>query len=128
MATKKELSVNIESNDHGTTEGTLHVTAYNHSDRIKRATLSWLGCWVLASITLFIPIAHFFLVPAFLIAGPMIGLSKYKQMDAKEKVIGLCPQHKAGTTIHLEANDKLPKWTYCPACNASLQLTESNPS
>jgi len=128
MATKEEQSINIENNDNGTTKGTLYFTAYDSRDRIKRATISWLGCWGLAGITLFIPIAHFFLVPAFFIAGPIIGISKYKQIDAKEKVVGLCPQHKAETSIHLEATDKLPKWTYCPECNASLQLTESKPS
>jgi len=128
MATKEERSVNIENDDNGTTEGTLYFTAYNSGDRIKRATISWLGCWILAGVTVFIPIAHFFLVPAFFFAGPILGISRYKQMDSKEKVVGLCPQHKTETSIALEANDKFPKWTYCPECNASLQLTESKSS
>jgi len=124
MASKEKTQVVLKS-DEGTTNGILYYTAYTGNDRTKRAVMTWLGCWLLAVITVFIPIAHFVLVPAFLIAGPIVGLSRYRQTDSKEKVVGMCPKHNAETTINLEATDKLPKWAYCPECNQSLQLSES---
>ncbi|MDX1812680.1 MAG: hypothetical protein R3240_12065 [Gammaproteobacteria bacterium] len=124
MAAKKELTIEIQDDNDHSAEGTLFYTAYNPADRTTRAITALVVCWLLAGVTLFIPIAHFFLVPAFLIAGPVLAFSRYKQEDSKEKVEGTCPRHNGQVTIKLENTDKLPKWTYCPECDGAIQLVE----
>lgn len=82
--------------------------------------------WAMAGVTLFIPLAHFVLVPGFLIAGPVVAVMVYRSEQARDHAEGRCPLCGEEITIKLEAKDEIPKWTYCPACNAALQITESN--
>jgi len=126
MASKEQLAVDIQDDDKNSAEGTLFYTAFTAADRTTRAVTILLICWVLAGVTLFIPIAHFFLVPAFLIAGPIMAFSRYKQQDAKEHVEGTCPRHKGSFSLKFEATDKLPKWAYCPECDGSIQILEKS--
>jgi len=126
MASKETLIIDIQDDNDNTTEGTLHYTAFNSADRLTRAVTILVICWALAIVTAFIPIAHFVLVPAFLLAGPIMAFLRYRQADAKETVEGECPRHNGPFTIKLEATDKLPKWTYCPECNGGIQFIEKN--
>ena len=126
MASKETLAIEIQDDNDNSAQGVLHFTAFNPADRTSRAIIMLVVCWLLAGVTVFIPIAHFFLVPAFFIAGPIMAFSRYKQTDAKETVEGECPRHKGDFTLKLEATDKLPKWTYCPECDGAIQLVEKN--
>lgn len=126
MATKQEITIEIQDDNNNKAAGTLFFTAYNPADRTTRAITALVVCWIIAAVTLFIPIAHFFLVPAFLIAGPVVAVSRYKQQDSKEKVEGTCPRHNGPFAVKLENTDKLPKWTYCPECDGAIQFVEKN--
>lgn len=105
-------------------EGVLCVRAFSHQDRVARAAKVWALCWLLAAITLFIPIAHFVLVPGFLLAGPIWAFQRYRVTLSPEQASGHCPISDEEITLQLDASDRLPLWTYCPVCNASLQLLE----
>lgn len=126
MAAKQELAIEIQDDNDNKADGTLYFTAYNPADRTTRAITALVVCWVIAAVTLFIPIAHFFLVPAFLIAGPIVAFSRYRQVDSKEKVEGICPRHNGEISVNLENTDQLPKWTYCPECNGAIQFVEKS--
>lgn len=124
MATKQTLDVSIKNDDGGQTDGVMHFTSYSSGDRISRALIALVACWIAAGITLFIPIAHFFLVPAFFIAGPVLFFFRFKQDEAKEKIDGKCPNCNDEISIALENTDKLPKRTYCPVCDKAIELSE----
>lgn len=124
MASKEQLPVNLKDDQGNAADGVMHYTAYSAGDRTQRAVIALVACWLVAGVTLFIPIAHFFLVPAFLIAGPVMFFARQKQADAKEKTEGTCPRCKTQITIDMETNDKLPKWTYCPNCDGSIEISE----
>jgi len=116
--------VYVKSDEHGTEEGLLQFSQFSSGDRMSRA-LKILGlCWLGAGITLFIPLAHFVLVPGLLIAGPVLAMMKYKVDRANESVSVECPKCKKSVSIKLDAADKLPIYSYCPDCNTSLQLAE----
>lgn len=121
----ENTAVQLKDNDGNTAAGTLQTTHYDGGDRMKRALLRLAACWAAAGVTLFIPLAHFVLVPGFLIAGPVIALGAYRMEWARNHASGRCPVCQADITLAMEAKDALPKWTYCPACNAPLQLTET---
>lgn len=121
-------AIGIESDNFPSYTGTLYSQVFSDRDRLLRA-LKMLGIlWVLALVTLFIPIAHFVLVPTFLIAGPVVAFKRYAMKSALEKAGGKCPACGQEVTIPLEPGDRLPKRTYCPACNKPIRLVYNNPS
>ena len=105
-----------------TTDGTLSIRVYASGERVKRAVGGLAACWALAGVTLFIPIAHFVLVPGFAIAGPVVAMRLYAQDQAMLHVKGECPKCGEAITIELDAKDKLPLWSYCPKCQAYVHI------
>ncbi|MDH5544273.1 MAG: hypothetical protein OEZ43_01705 [Gammaproteobacteria bacterium] len=126
MASQQTRNLTIKNDSGKQCSGQMHYTAFTSADRTKRAVLSLLACWLIAGVTLFIPIAHFFLVPAFLIAGPVLFFLRIKQDDAKEKAEGTCPNCDQAITVALENTDKLPKRTYCPSCDKAIEIVASD--
>ena len=124
MIKKEQQAIQIKSSEGKHYQGTLTFATYDKNARLKRAFSIFGLCWLLACISLFIPIAHWFLVPSFLIAGPVMAVGRYKMTSANENVEGKCPVCDNDITIELDASDTLPKWTYCPICNKSIQLIE----
>lgn len=122
MPEKKTEAILIKGNETKPCAGELHSCSFSSAERMSRAAKVLGVAWLLALITAFIPIAHFFLVPLFLIAGPVMGFMKYKAETVLEKVSGDCPECSKEVDIVLEPSDKLPKRTYCPDCNKPLQL------
>lgn len=108
-----------------TRHGSLNVTLYSAADRVKRALVALVICWVCAGITVFIPLAHFILVPGFFIAGLVLAFSRFQQAEAKESASGICPHCDKEISIKMETNDNLPKWVYCPLCDKPMELSES---
>ena len=104
------------------TNATLYSTHYSQGECVKRALTRFGICWAAAGVTLFIPLAHFILVPGFLIAGPVVGYLTYKADKIPERADGPCPNCKKDISIKMETKDRIPKWTYCPDCNASLHI------
>jgi len=128
MPSSKTDLIGILSDEKGAELGTLHSLVYSSGERTGRALKMLAIAWLLAGITLFIPIAHFFLVPIFVIAGPVMAWSRYRAEVVPEKVTGICPECGEEITIDLDPSDKLPKWSYCPKCNKSLHLVYDAPS
>ena len=104
------------------TKARLETRHYDRRDRIKYAfkmlSLSWLG----AAVTLFIPLAHFILVPSFILLGIYLAISALRQLYIMDNASGKCPSCKEVIKIKLESKDQLPKWSYCPFCNKSVQI------
>ena len=107
-----------------TTDATLDIILFDQGDRVKRALKFLILSWLAAGITLFIPLAHFVLVPGFFLLGIYLAFSASKTLQAMDSAKGSCPVCSESITIKLEPKDTLPKWTYCPTCNNSLQLRE----
>ena len=124
MASQQEMTVQFKTDEGVTRQGTLFYTAYTPSDRTRRAIIALVVCWLLAVASIPIILAHYILIPAFLIAGPVMARSRFKQQDSKEKVEGECPHHNGPFTLKLETTDVLPKWVYCPECDKGLQILE----
>jgi hypothetical protein len=62
-------------------EGILHLQSFDSKERKIRAAKIWGFMWLLALLSLPIIVAHFVLVPGFLIAGPVmpiVAIDKWK--------------------------------------------------
>lgn len=123
MAAIEEQDVRIKANDGvATCDGVFSATHYTSHDRLVRALKALGAMWGLAIVAVFIPLAHFVLVPAFLIAGPVVARGRYKTSVAANDVVGACPSCKQNTKLLLQPADRLPMWKYCPKCNAPIQI------
>lgn len=109
-------------------EAVLYLQSFDTRERKIRAAKIWGLMWLFAVLSLPIIIAHFVLVPGFLIAGPVMAMRRYRVAEIPDHVSGTCPSGKEEFTLELEASDHLPMWTHCPACNASLHLLEKEQS
>ena len=127
MTTMVERPIVLKSSD-SVGEGILHLQAFNDSERKVRAAKTWALMWLFAVLSLPIIIAHFVLVPGFLIAGPVLAVRRYRVKEVPDHVSGLCPSGKEEFTLALEASDHLPMWSHCPVCNSSLYLLEKEGS
>ncbi len=125
MPTADTQTIYVNADDKPTREGVLHFTRFSSGDRMTRSLKVLSGCWFAAGVTVFIPIAHFILVPGFLIAGPVMAYFRYRVDRANENVAVQCPVCDESVTIEMEAADRLPLYTYCPKCNNSLQVAEN---
>lgn len=123
MTTMVQRPIVLKSGD-VTGEGVLYLQAFDTKERKIRAAKTWALMWLLALLSLPIIIAHFILVPGFLIAGPVLAVRRYRVTEVPDHVSGNCPSGKEEFTLALEASDHLPMWSYCPVCNSSLQLLE----
>ncbi|HKJ21747.1 MAG TPA: hypothetical protein VKA13_01545 [Gammaproteobacteria bacterium] len=126
MATTEQQPILLVNNDSNASEGVLHLQAYDKSDRIKRAAKAWVGFWILAVLSIPIIGAHLFLIPAFLIAGPVSAYRRYHALNTSEKATGECPVCHNQVTIPLEPKEHLDLWKYCPVCNKPLHLVDKD--
>ena len=123
MSTMVQRPIVLKSGD-TTGEGILHLQTFDAKERKMRAAKTWALMWLFAVLSLPIIIAHFILVPGFLIAGPVLAVRRYRVMEVPDHVSGNCPAGKEEFSLQLETSDRLPMWTHCPVCKASLQLIE----
>ena len=93
--------------------GEVLIEEYDHNDRVKRAAKAWIISWALAVASLPLIIAHWVLVPGFLIAGPFMARRYFRIESIPKKVSGACPIYGEEIAIKPESSDKLPMWTYC---------------
>lgn len=108
--------------------GMLHLQSFDAGERKVRAAKIWGLMWLGAILSVPIIIAHFVLVPGFLIAGPVMAMRRYRLTETPDHVSGICPANKEEFSLPLEASAKLPLWAHCPQCHASLHLEEPEQS
>lgn len=123
MASIEEQDVWIKVNDGVTAcDGVFSTTHYTPHDRRIRAIKALAALWGAAVLTVFIPLAHFALVPAFFIAGLVVGYQRYKTSIAANHVVGTCPTCKQDMKLALQTTDHVPMWKYCPKCSAPIHI------
>jgi hypothetical protein len=71
--------------------GKVRVESWDKSERTKRAIKTWAGGWGLAVASVFLPGAHFILVPTFLIATPFVAYFVSKQNSVILGGESVCP-------------------------------------
>ena len=124
MPTIEDTSVHIKGNDGQAASGSLQSTHYNQGECVKRALMKLGLFWLLALGSIPIIFAHWVLVPGFFIAGPWMAYRTFQVKFTRNHVRTTCPMCREDIEIKLEAGDELPKWAYCPSCNAPLHILE----
>jgi len=118
----------LASKSHDPTSARMQIVSFTPQEQKMRAIKALLTLWLIAALCVLIPIAHFILVPGFLIAGGIAAFRKWKLPAEGREASGECPDCHHAVHIDLEKNSDLPQWHNCPECGVSLELTESTKS
>lgn len=101
----------------------MKIACYTSWEKNIRALKSLLGFWLLAGGSVLIPVAHFFLVPAFFVAGIFLAVQRWRITDEGMEATGTCPACNKAITLDLNKRTELPQWHECPACGEPLMLS-----
>ena len=82
-------------------------------------------CTGLALVSLFIPVAHFILVPTFVGAGIAVAVVRAREDTRLLRVHGVCP--RCATAQDFEGGGRFTRTRTldCPTCHTNLTLTAS---
>ena len=101
--------------------GEIRFQHWDRAARLRRAAKAWVVLWALAVVSVLIPVAHFILVPAFFIAGPITALGRFRQENGILGGSGPCPA--CGGRVVIEAHDDdWPFFDICGLCRASVRI------
>lgn len=108
--------------------GEMKIVCYAAREKKIRALKSLLLFWLLAGVSVLIPVAHFFLVPVFFIAGIFLAAQRWRTTEEGMEAAGACPACGKPITIGLDKSTELPQWHDCPACGEPLMLLAAQDS
>ena len=92
------------------------------SQRLGR-TLAGLGTfWALALGGLFIPVAHFILVPTFLVTGIIVAVKRAREDRRLVQLRGACPRCGAAQEFAPGGRFATGRSVDCPKCHGTLTL------
>ncbi len=89
-----EIPVKLETQLENRAMGAVYFKEWSAQEKTKRALRIWGILWAICILTIFIPIAHFVLVPAFFVAGPIAALVVFNREDAILGGAAQCPDCK----------------------------------
>ncbi len=125
--TEQQLPVFITAFGASPRPGTATIVEQTPGERTFR-TLSGVGMfWALAFGGLFIPVAHFFLVPAFVVAGIVMGIKRAREDRRLLGVRGACP--RCGVEQRFPVGGRLfdGRGFDCPRCHNNLRVEARPP-
>lgn len=119
--TQERLQLQITTYNYPASTGSVVITHWEHSARIRRAVKYSAISFALAAVTLFIPLAHFILTPLFLLATPLVFLTVLNRTDLIAEGKATCP----GCQHEFDVMRGPPRWPFsqnCPNCLRQLTL------
>ncbi len=107
------------------TPATARIVSYSDRRRVVRGVTGGLTCWGLALLSVFVPLGHFFLVPLFLIAGPVVLLMRLGEGVSLRGASGACPACGHVQTFGETGRLRERHPVRCVACGRELELVVS---
>ena len=97
------------------TEGLVRVQHWDDSQRTTRAVTRLGIFWLLALLSIAIPMLHFCLVPGLFVVGPIAAWLAYRQKSVVLGGVGPCPH--CGEPVFVDKHpDEWPIQAQCEAC------------
>ncbi len=122
MPGKQEtVAVTTTSLKGNTTQGSVELRSWDARERVRRALRAGGISLGLAVVSVLIPLAHFVLVPAFLIGAPIAALVAYSQETVVLGGKGTCPDCGAVLPI-VRARAQWPLSDLCSHCGTSVKI------
>lgn len=120
--TEQTLQCNLKGYADQPSTASVDVLRLDGTDRLRRA-LKHLGiCWGGAVLGVFIPVAHFFLVPGFFIAGIVMVVRDLRIGELVRQARGRCPDCGTEQTLDLTGRWRGDAEIACRNCHRMLRL------
>ena len=120
--TPVEVPVTLTSLGSPPRGATATIVVQSPGQRAARV-LTGLGmCWGAALVGLFIPVAHFILVPTFGVAGIVVAIMRSREHRRLLGVKGACPRCGAEQTFHIGGRFEGERVLDCPRCHNNLRM------
>lgn len=105
------------------TQGTVTVQEYSREERVRRAFVGLGKWWGVALLSVFIPVAHFLLVPSFLLYGVFQFFQRLGTSSLATNAHGTCPDCHTQQTLELAVRWRVPQPVTCRSCHRGLRLS-----
>jgi hypothetical protein len=106
------------------TPATLLVDTFDRSARLRRAFKGLGGFWGAMVVSVFLPVAHFVLVPSFFVVGIWQFVRRLKTVERLRGAHGRCPDCGAEQDFELSSS-RFPQSVTCGGCHRGLTLAAS---
>jgi hypothetical protein len=103
------------------------VRERDSAERTARALKGAGVCVGLAAVSILLPIAHFVLVPGFLIAAPFVALRRLREGASFVGLVGTCPRCNEERKFEAKGAFTPGLKTACPACSFAIEV-EAEPA
>lgn len=105
------------------TAGQVTIHCFDRAQRVKRALGALGKWWGIAVLSVFIPVAHFILVPSFLAYGGWQFFQRLGTAELATDAHGTCPDCGAAQVLDLAPRWRAPQPVTCRHCHRGLRLS-----
>ncbi len=119
-----QLPIKGYSDDTGV--ATARIVSFDRKTRVRKAMIGLAASWGAAALSVFIPVAHFLLVPAFVGFGLYLLFHNLRLRVSAQQVTGTCPDCSAEQEFEVSGNWSPPHRVTCNGCQRSLVLGTAN--
>ena len=121
MATRT-IDVSISLSGAPTTTGKATVRDRSPQNRAMRAAVALVALWAVAVACIFIPVAHFVLVPAFAMAGVVLAGFRLREGSSLMGAEGMCPRCQVQKTFPPSGRYADGGTVHCDGCGSLLEV------
>jgi hypothetical protein len=120
--TSQQLRFHLRGYSDRRTVATIEVLRLDVADRTRRAVRHLALCWGLAVVSVFIPVAHLFLVPGLLLAGMVLVVGDLRASELVKGARGTCPDCGNEQALDLSGRWRGGGEVSCRDCHRMLRL------
>jgi hypothetical protein len=120
--TAEQLRCRLRGYSERPASATVLVLRLDTADRTRRALRHLALCWGGAVVSVFIPVAHLFLVPGFFLAGIVLPVRDLRTPELVREARGTCPDCGKGQTLDLAGRWKGGGEVACRYCHRMLRV------
>jgi hypothetical protein len=123
MSTPRERVATLEAFGAPPTRATAVLVSQNPGQRFVRAIAVLAACWAAAIVSVFFPVAHFFLVPGFVVLGVVLAVLRGRERERLLGIHGACPRCHREQDFGRGGRQGGQTWVTCPECFTRLRVT-----
>jgi hypothetical protein len=126
--TQTQVAVSLTAFGFTPRPATAVVIEQSTGERVGRAFAGLGMFWALALGGLFIPVAHFILVPVFLSAGLIMAIKRSREDRRLTEVRGPCPRCGAQQAFKAGGRFEPGRSLDCPVCHGTFAVAVPSPT
>jgi hypothetical protein len=108
------------------TPARLLIATFDAAQRLRRAVKALLGFWGAMVVSVFLPGAHFVLVPGFFGVGIWQFFRRLRQGEQVRGAHGICPDCGVEQDFELGGRLRLPQAVQCRSCQRGLTMATAD--